>query len=45
MNQTANSLNDVDELRNVDNVPRDTLSVLTCADKSSTQAGSYNSEQ
>ena len=37
MNQTAKSLNDVDELRNIDNVPRDTLSLLTCADKGSTQ--------
>ena len=37
VNQTAKSLNDVDELRNIDNVPRDTLSLLTCADKGSTQ--------
>ena len=47
VNQTAKSLNDVDELRNIDNVPRDTLSLLTCADKrlNTNKAGSYNSEQ
>ena len=37
ISQTTNSLNDVNELRYIDNLPLNTLSLLTCADRGSTQ--------